>query len=106
MIKIISTAASAVAMALALLTVPSAAFADDPVSDAMATQDPAAYSGFTFKPCKTRASVNCYVDVIGRTGQAGQSFWRIRVGRMVCVKFWDTEYDQSHGHCSPFRHRH
>ncbi|WP_148046736.1 hypothetical protein [Nocardioides pocheonensis] len=90
------------AVAVALVASPLAAMADsccDPASDAMATQDPSAYSGFVFKPCKTRTSVNCYRDVIGHTGEWGQSYWRIRVGKLVCVKYWDAQYDRRHGHC-------
>lgn len=91
------------ALAIALFTSPLAAVADsccEPASDAMASQDPLAHGGdFTTKPCAKPTSVDCYWDAIGRTGQWGHSYWSIRVGRQVCIKFWDARYDRKHGHC-------
>lgn len=83
----------------------SPAMADDPqpVTDHMATQDPQAYSDWVDTPCATKRSVDCYVDVIGQTGQFGWSYWRIRVGHKVCIRYWDAVYNRKHGHCRPVR---
>lgn len=89
--------------AIALAAAPLAAVADSPddgpVADAMATQSPEAYNGFAFKPCATRRSVNCYWDAIGRTGEYGHSYFAIRVGKQVCIRYWDPSYNRKHGHC-------
>ena len=98
----IATIATALAVGIAAL--PLAAIADErgnpPASDAMTTQDPQAYSTFVTRPCATRHSVNCYWDTIGRTGQAGWSYWSIRVGNKVCIRYWDAAYNRKHGHCT------
>lgn len=95
------------ALAIAMVAAPIAAIADgpdEPVSDAMATQDPAAYDAFINRPCEKRSSVNCYWDAIGKTGRVGQSYWAIRVGKQVCIRYWDNAYNRKHGHCAPIHH--
>lgn len=93
--------------AMAATALPAAALADanndPPVSDAMATQDPAAYGRFMNRPCATRKSTNCYWDAIGRTGHDGWSYWSIRVGKKVCIRYWDAAYNRRHGHCRSVR---
>lgn len=72
----------------------------EPVADVYATQDPAVWGSWINRPCATPYSVNCYVDVIGTTGQPGWSYWRIRVGHKVCTRYWEPRYNRKHGHCS------
>jgi hypothetical protein len=85
-----------------LVATPLAAIADEPdepISDAYATQDPIAYGGLALEPCETRRSVDCYWDAIGQTGEWGRSYYAIRVGKQVCIKYWDAKYDRKHGRC-------
>jgi hypothetical protein len=97
----------ATALAIGVAAPPLAAIADsstDPAaSDAMASQSPQAYSSFITRPCATRHSVNCYWDAIEETGRDGWSYWSIRVGNKVCIRYWDAAYNRKHGHCTSRR---
>lgn len=51
------------------------------------------------RPCKEEDSNNCYWNAQTQGDGMGHSFYAVRVGKKVCVLYWQTKYARNHNHC-------